>query len=77
MTKGDIKIPLGILEVRVLQAELTERGKIVITIESTKGGICCRKCEKWITKLHGRDEWVTIRYLPAFGRATYLRYRPN
>lgn len=28
-------------------------------------------------KLHGRDEWVTIRHLPAFGRPTYLRYRPS
>ena len=33
--------------------------------------------ENGSTKLHGRDEWVTIRHLPAFGRATYLRYRPN
>ena len=59
------------------QTELNERGEIVITIESIKGGTRCRKCGKWITKLHGRDEWVTIRHLPAFGRATYLRYHPN
>lgn len=77
MAKADITIPLGIPDVRVLQTSLNERGEIVITIESTKGGTRCRKCGKWITKLHGRDEWVTIRHLPAFGRATYLRYRPN
>ena len=50
---------------------------IIITIESTKAGTQCGKCGKWITKLHGRDEWVTIKHLPAFGRPTYLRYRPN
>jgi transposase len=77
MAKADITIPLGIPDVRVLQTTLNERGEIVITIESTKGGTRCRKCGKWITKLHGRDEWVTIRHLPALGRATYLRYRPN
>jgi transposase len=77
MAKADITIPLGIPDVRVLQTALNERGEIVITIESTKGGTRCRKCGKWITKPHGRDEWVTIRHLPAFGCATYLRYRPN
>jgi len=27
--------------------------------------------------LHGQDEWVVIKHLPAFGRPTYFRYRPN
>jgi transposase len=56
---------------------VNERGEIIITIESTKVGTTCRKCGKWITKLHGQDEWVTIRHLPAFGRPSYLRYRPR
>jgi len=66
MAKADITIPLGIPDVRVLQTALNERGEIVITIESTKAGTRCRKCGKWLTKLHGRDEWVTIRHLPVF-----------
>jgi len=77
MAKAEITIPLGIPDVRVLQTSLSERGEIIITIESTKAGTPCRKCGKWITKLHGRDEWVTIRHLPALGRPTHLRYRPN
>lgn len=77
MAKAEITIPLGIPDVRVLQTTLSEGGEIIITIESTKAGTPCRKCGKWITKLHGRDEWVMIRHLPAFGRLTYLRYRPN
>ena len=77
MAKAQITIPLDIPDVRVLQTSLSEQGEIIITIESTKAGTACRKCRKWITKLHGRDEWVTIRHLPAFGRASYLRYRPN
>jgi len=77
MAKTEVTIPLGIPDVRVLQSEAGERGEIIITIESTKAGTSCRKCGKWITKLHGRDEWVMIRHLPVFGRASFLRYRPR
>jgi len=77
MAKAQITIPLDIPDVRVLQTSLNERGEIIIIIESTKVGTQCRKCGKQITKLHRRDEWVMIRHLPAFGRPTYLRYRPN
>ncbi len=77
MSKAQITIPLDIPDVRVLQTSVNERGEIIITIESTKGGTTCRKCGKWITKVHGQDEWVMIRHLPAFGRPSYLRYRPR
>ena len=77
MAKTQITIPLDIPDVRVLQTSLSERGEIIITVESTKAGTRCRQCGKWITKLHGRDEWVVIKHLPAFGRPSYLRYRPN
>lgn len=77
MAKTEVTIPLGIPEVRVLKSEAGERGEIIITIESTKGGTLCRKCGKWITKLHGQDEWITIRHLPVFGRPSFLRDRPR
>jgi len=77
MAKAQITIPLDIPDVRVLQTTMGERGEIIITIESTKKGTACRKCGRWITKPHGHDEWVKVRHLPAFGRATYLRYRPK
>ena len=77
MAKTEVTIQLGIPEVRVLKSEAGERGEIIITIESTKTGTSCRKCGKWITKLHGQEDWVTIRHLPVFGRPSYLRYRPR
>jgi transposase len=77
MSKAQITIPLDIADVRVLQTSVNERGEIIITIESTKVGTTCSKCGKWITKAHGQDEWVMIRHLPAFGRPSYLRYRPR
>lgn len=77
MAKAQVTIPLGIPDIRVLKTEAGERGEIIITVESTRGGTSCRKCGKWITKVHGRDEWVTIRHLPVFGRPSYLRYHPQ
>jgi len=77
MAKAQVTIPLGIPEVRVLQSTTGERGELIITIESTKAGTQCRKCGKGITKLHGREAWVTIRHLPVFGRSSYLRFRPR
>lgn len=77
MAKTEVTIPLGIPDVRVLKSEAGERGEIIITIESTKAGTRCRKCGKWITKLHGQEDWVTIRHLPVFGRPSFLRYRPR
>lgn len=77
MAKAQVTIPLGIPEVRVLQTSTGEVGEIIITIESIQAGTSCHKCGKWIAKLHGREEWVTIRHLPVFGRPTYLRYRPK
>ena len=77
MAKTEVTIPLGIPNIRVLKTEIGERGEIIITIESTKSGTTCRKCGKWILKLHGQEEWITIRHLPVFGRASFLRYRPR
>jgi transposase len=77
MARAQITIPLDLPDVRVLQTSIGERGEIIITIESTKVGTSCRQCGKWITKRHGQDEWEVVKHLPAFGRPTYLRYRPN
>jgi transposase len=77
MAKTQVLIPLDIPDVRVLQTELTKQGDLVITIESIKSEARCRRCGQTITKFHGHDAWVSVRYLPVFGRASYLRYRPK
>jgi transposase len=77
MSKAQVTVPLGIPDVRVLKSEINQGGELIITIESTKTGTRCRKCERWISKPHGHDDWVTVRHLPVFGRKTYLRYRPK
>ena len=77
MKRAQVIIPLDIPDVQVLQTEINAHGELIITIESTKGWAKCRQCGRKIEKFHGHDQWVTIRYLPVFGRRTYLRYRPK
>jgi transposase len=77
MSKAQVTIPLDIPDVKVLQTEINKQGEIIITVESTKEGTACRKCGRLIHKAHGQGSWVTVRYLPVFGRPTYLRYRPK
>ncbi len=77
MSKAQATIPLGIPDIRVLKTEFTQNGGLLITVESTKKETHCRKCKRVISKFHGHGDWVTVRYLPAFGYACYLRYRPR
>lgn len=51
--------------------------EVIITVESTKKETRCRKCGRTISKFHEYDDWIQVRYLPEFGRSSYLRYRPR
>jgi transposase len=77
MSRAQVTVPLDVPDVRVIRTEMNKQGELIITIESTKGGVTCRRCGRWISKFHGHDDWVTVRHLPVFGRSTYLRYRPK
>ena len=77
MTNPQVTIPLDLPEVRVLKSEINKAGELIITVESTKERAVCQRCGKVIRKSHGQDDWVKLRYLPVFGRPTYLRYRPK
>ncbi len=77
MAKAQITLPLEIPDVRVLKIEINSQGEVIITVESTKRETRCRKCGRTISKFHGYDDWVQVRYLPVFGRSSYLRYRPR
>lgn len=77
MLRPQVTIPLDIPDVRVLGTEITPKGEVIITVESIKDETVCHRCGKIIRKFHGHDGWVSIRYLPVFGRPAYLRYRPK
>jgi transposase len=77
MQKAQVTVPLGIPDVKVIKAEFNKIGELIIAIESTKPDTTCHRCGRTIDKFHGYDNWVTIRYLPVFGRPAYLRYQPK
>jgi transposase len=77
MSRAQVTVPLDIPDVRVIRTEMNKQGELIITIESTQGGVTCRRCGRWTHKFHGHDDWVDVRHLPVFGRPTYLRYRPK
>jgi transposase len=77
MSRSQVTIPLDIPEIKVLKNEINKAGEFIITVESTKDAAVCYRCGKTIRKFHGHDDWVLLRYLPVFGRPTYLRYRPR
>jgi transposase len=77
MAKVPITLLLEITDVRVLKTDINSAGEVIIPVESIKKETRCRKCGRSITKYHGYDDWVQVRYLPVLGRASYLRYRPR
>jgi transposase len=72
-----ISIPLDIPDVRVLQTEITKKGELILTVESTLTSTTCRRCGRIITERHGVDEPRLLRHLPILGRVVYLRIRPK
>jgi len=77
MSLSRITIPLDIPDVRVLDVQVSPAGDYVLTLESTLNSARCQRCGQIIRKLHGSDEWVTVRHLPILGHRTYLRFRPK
>lgn len=74
MNKSQISIPLEIADVKVLQTEINEQGKLIITIENKESETLCHRRGRGIRKMHGHghNQWIMV-----FGRSRYLRYRPN
>ncbi len=72
-----ISIPLDILDVRVLQTDLTAADELILTVESTLESTPCRRCGRTLTDQHGEDRARLLRHLPILGRPVYLRIRPK
>jgi hypothetical protein len=62
MSTDNVTVPLGIPDVRVLKTEMNARGEVIVTVESTRQGTKCHRCGRWISKLHGHEDWETIRH---------------
>ena len=73
---ANIEIPLDIQDVKVVEVEITKRGEIIITVESTIHGTYCHVCGRKLTKCHGPDRAITLRHLSILNMKTYIRIRP-
>lgn len=72
-----ISIPLDIVDIRVLQTDLTKADELILTVESTLEHTTCRNCGRTITEQHGTDKSRLLRHLPVLGRPVYLRIHPK
>lgn len=72
-----IEFPLDIPDVRVLKSELSERGDLIITVESALQSATCRRCGRQIQELHGHDTPIRLRHLPALNRRVFIEIRPK
>ena len=72
-----IQFPLDLPDVEVLKTELTAKGHLVITVESTLEGTRCRRCGQEIKEPHGHDRPLRLRHLPVLERLVYIEIRPK
>ncbi len=74
---SEVTIPLDLPYVRVLKVKTNKKGEYIIEVESTLKHTHCRQCGRKIENCIGQDRPITLRHLPIFGRAVYLRLRPK
>lgn len=74
---GKIEIPLDIKGVRVIEAEINEKGEVVIKVENIEEGTKCRKCRREIKNFHGYDREIRLRHLPVFNKKVYIEIKPK
>jgi transposase len=72
----EVKIPLDIPDVEILDMEINGDGDYLITVKSTINGTKCRKCGRHITKFHGSDYPITLQHLPILGKKVYIVISP-
>jgi len=74
---AELKIPLDIPDVEVLDTEITPDGRLMITVESRVTTIICGICHQSINCNYGHGDLIELRHLSVLGLETYLRIRPR
>ena len=76
-TSAQIRFPLDIPQVNVLDTKQTQDGQFLITVESRKETTTCGVCQQEIPCNYGLGEKVQLRHLPILGQETYILIRPR
>ena len=72
-----IQFPLDLPDVEVLKTELTAKGHLVITVESTLEGTRCRRCGQEIREPQAMTGPCPSRHLPVLERPDNNRDSPQ
>ena len=74
---SELKIPLDIPDVEVLNTEITADGRLLITVESQVETTPCGLCGRAISCSYGHGDEIELRHLSVLGLETYVRLRPR
>ena len=74
---AELRIPLDIPEVEIIETEITKENQLIIQIESTRETTKCGICGQEIECRYGHGEERTLRHLPVLGMETYIKFRPR
>lgn len=74
---NEIRIPLDLPDVRILDVSKTDRGHWLLRLESTLTGTTCRTCGREISDFHGLDQTIRLRHLPLFDVPVFIELRPK
>ena len=69
--------PHNLPDTKVTTVSKEKYNELHIIIETTEQSTACRLCGKELKKRHGCDKQRKVRHLPAFGKPTYIIYKPN
>jgi len=71
-----ISVSINLPDVNVISVRALDGSDIIMRVESTKTGTCCKHCGKYITEYHGLNKMVTLNHLPSFGNSVYIEFQP-
>jgi len=74
---SELRIPLDIPDVEILDTEITDDGRLLIRVESQVETTRCGICGQEINCTYGHGQEIELRHLSVLGLETYIRLRPR
>ena len=72
-----LQIPLDIPDIRLLSTSRTEKGELLLKVESLSQTTSCRCCGRELKRLHGLDRAIQLRHLPILEQPVIIELRPK
>jgi transposase len=72
----NIKLPLDIESLEIIDQKVDSDGKITLTVKSKKDFSICHKCQKPATKPHGTAPVIMVQHTSILDRPVYLKIEP-